>query len=263
MPDSTTREHFQHDGHAASRGLGEVPAWDAHDRQVLRFYGFFKEAVVESNLENERVRHIFFYYYLEDDTCQVVERKAENSGIPQGQLIRRHRFPGPSGDYLTPEDLQVGMDLPVYGRCLHLTDCDPFTRDYYAEAGMEQGMPEEAEVDAFQRTQQQMKGHSFLLPKSYEKNYAEVMMGGGHVNADMQQFLEYDRKVLRFYAVMDDLSTPTYERRPFILLFFLADDQIEIREVYPYNCGRDSFPIFFRKGKMPRGKQQLMGPQAH
>ena len=51
------------------------------------------------------------------------------------------------------------------------------------------------------------------------------MLGGGHINADMQQFLEMDRKVLRFHCIMDDLSTPQFERRPFQILFFLADDQ--------------------------------------
>ena len=55
--------------------------------------------------------------------------------------------------------------------------------------------------------------------------YSEVMLGGGHINADMQQFLEMDRKVLRFHCIMDDLSTPQFERRPFQILFFLADDQ--------------------------------------
>jgi Ca2+-binding EF-hand superfamily protein len=88
------------------------------------------------------------------------------------------------------------------------------------------------------------------------------MLGGGHINADMQQFLENDKKVLRFYAVMDDLQTPQFERRPFVLLFFLADDQVEIRELYPLNCGRDNFPIFFRKGKLPAGPYQVDGPQS-
>jgi len=32
----------------------ELPAWDAFDRHVLRFSGYFKEGVVEANLENFR-----------------------------------------------------------------------------------------------------------------------------------------------------------------------------------------------------------------
>merc|ERR1719345_497792 len=58
------------------------------------------------------------------------------------------------------------------------------------------------------------------------------------------------------------MNTPQYERRPFTLLFFLADDTVEIREQYPLNCGRDNFPIFFRRGKLQRGKVASLGPQS-
>merc|ERR550514_584056 len=95
--------------------------------------------------------------------------------------------------------------------------------------------------------------------RTYEKLYREVQLGGGHINKDMQQFMECDRKVCRFYAVYDDLATPQYERRPFNILYFLSDHTVEIRELYPLNCGRDSFPIFYRRARMPKtGK--LTGP---
>eukprot|EP00439_Symbiodinium_sp_Y106_P079369 s477_g18.t1 len=106
------------------------------------------------------------------------------------------------------------------------------------------------------------KNHAPVQPRTYEKVYREVMLGGGHINADMQQFLENDKRVLRFFAVLDDVFTPQFERRPFTIMFFLADDMIEIREQYPLNCGRDNFPIFFRKGKMPMGAYKVEGPQA-
>lgn len=51
--------------------------------QVLRFYGYFQEAVTESNIENHRVRRVVLMYYLEDDSVQVTEPKQDNSGIPQ------------------------------------------------------------------------------------------------------------------------------------------------------------------------------------
>jgi hypothetical protein len=51
--------------------------------QVLRFYGYFKESVVESNIENHRVRKVVLYYYLEDDSLHVAEPRQDNSGIPQ------------------------------------------------------------------------------------------------------------------------------------------------------------------------------------
>lgn len=54
--------------------------------QVLRFYGYFKESVVESNMENHRIRKVILYYYLEDDSMHVAEPRQDNSGIPQVRL---------------------------------------------------------------------------------------------------------------------------------------------------------------------------------
>eukprot|EP00929_Paragymnodinium_shiwhaense_P075598 TRINITY_DN3866_c0_g3_i1.p1 TRINITY_DN3866_c0_g3~~TRINITY_DN3866_c0_g3_i1.p1 ORF type:complete len:773 (+),score=195.26 TRINITY_DN3866_c0_g3_i1:58-2319(+) len=239
-----------------------LPAWDALDRHVLRFYGFFKEAVIETNLETERVRKATIYYYLEDDTCEINEKKGENSGMQQGKIVRRHRFPGMSGGYLHWEDLQVGGLLHIYGRAIRLTECDAFTRQFYAGQGIQQADMEDDEEDAFGMSLP-AKGGYHGMQKSAEKQFREVMIGGGHVNANMQQFLEWDKKVCRFYAVLDDMTKPEFERRPFIILYFLADDQVEIRELYPLNSGRDNFPIFFRKGPLERGPLRVRNPMEH
>ena len=50
---------------------------------MLRWYGYFKEAVTESAVENFRVRKVVIFFYLEDNSCQVVEPKEDNSGLPQ------------------------------------------------------------------------------------------------------------------------------------------------------------------------------------
>lgn len=262
LPESQTRAAFKHSS-MNQQEYQAVPAWDALDRHVLRFNGYFKEAVVETNLENYRVRKVVVLYYLEDDTLQVTEPKQDNSGIPQGTFIRRHRFPGATGGYLTAQDLRIGMDLNIYGKTIRLTNCDPFTRDYFNHLGIELDEPRPEETDPFLATRQQLTvKKEAKQPRTAEKIYREVMLGGGHINADMQQFLEQDRKVLRFYAVLDDMNTPIFERRPFTILSFLADDTMEIRELYPLNCGRDNFPIFFKRGKMTHGAVEVRGPQA-
>lgn len=243
---SEAQETYQ----AAAREHTQAPAWDVLDRHVLRFYGYFQEAVIEANLENVRTRQCVIYYYLEDDTCQVTERKVDNSGIPQGQLLRRHRFPGPTGGYLTWEDLRVGSEVLIYGRSIQLTDCDAYTRAYYASRDQEQDAAIPIEPDAFAMTKPKNEG-GFGIKKS------ELSEKG---IKDCTQFMEWDRKVCRFFAVVDDLSTPEFERRPFILLYFLADDTCEIREQYPLNCGRDNYPIFCRRCRLPKGPVQVRGP---
>jgi len=45
------------------------------DRQVLRFYGYFKEGCVETPLEAFRIRKLNFFFYLEDDSIEITEKK--------------------------------------------------------------------------------------------------------------------------------------------------------------------------------------------
>ena len=67
------------------RGAGcDLPAWVAFDRQVLCFDAFFQEAVYEKREEQFRIRNCKVYFYLEDDSIQVIEPRSKNSGVPQG-----------------------------------------------------------------------------------------------------------------------------------------------------------------------------------
>ncbi len=56
---------------------------------MIRFYGYFKESVVESKLENYRIRKLVIYYYLDDNTVMISEPKEMNSGAPQGVFLKR------------------------------------------------------------------------------------------------------------------------------------------------------------------------------
>lgn len=247
-----------------TKDFDELPAWDALDRHVLRWYGYFKEAVSECNLENYRVRRVIMYYYLEDDTMQVSEPRIDNSGIPQGNLIRRHRIPrqeAMGSGHILAEDIRVGMELHLYGRTIKVIDCDAFTRAYAIDNGYEHGDALEIPTDNFMTALATRQNVEAVKPRSYEKIYREALMGGGHINANQQQFMENDRMVCRFYAVMDDTLTAQYERRPCTIFAFLADDTVEIREQYPLNCGRDNFPRFFKRGPLEKsGKNKVYGP---
>lgn len=52
---------------------------------------------------------------------------------------------------MSPADLHVGDELHIYGRVIALTDCDPFTRSYYEQAGDEQAPQQPGEEDNFQK----------------------------------------------------------------------------------------------------------------
>ena len=74
------------------------------------------------------------------------------------------------------------------------------------------------------------------------KEFLEKALGGGRV-ASQKQFLDNDRKVLRFFAKSEDM--------PFIVHYYLADDTVEIREVHFANDGRDSFALLLKRQKLP------------
>lgn len=77
--------------------------------QVLRFYGYFKESVVESRLENYRIKKVMLYYYLEDKSIMIIEPKEQNSGMPQGSFLKRQMVLKSDGmNPFMPEDFSVG-----------------------------------------------------------------------------------------------------------------------------------------------------------
>jgi len=70
---------------------------------------------------------------------QVLEPKTHNSGIPQGQIIRRHKIPLPKpceNQYFTLEHFNVGCDVNLYGKTFYVCGCDGFTRSFLNRLGI-------------------------------------------------------------------------------------------------------------------------------
>uniref|UniRef100_A0A0G4HB78 Calmodulin n=1 Tax=Chromera velia CCMP2878 TaxID=1169474 RepID=A0A0G4HB78_9ALVE len=257
LPCSTTRAAFP----VTEKDTVQHPTWRAFEHQTLRFFGYFKEHVDESPVENHRVRRLILYYHLEDDTIEVLEPRVDNAGSPQGTLVRRHRVPHTKtgdlktkdGKYVCQEDLVIGKTVSLYGKEIQLVDCDQFTRQWYESQGkVKQPASSECPPDEAVQSRLKAEQRNPLMPMTYEKRYREQMLGGGHLNVGMQQFMEYDKKVCRFWAVLDETAEPVFERRLFEIFFFLADDNVEVREVLQTNSGRDGlgFSVWFRKGKL-------------
>ena len=89
-----------------------------------------------SQVESKPIRKCLVYYYLEDDCLHVFEPAEENSGLPQGCLVRRHRVPKSDESYYGMADLQIGADIDVYRKMIHIYDCDDFTRKTLTERGL-------------------------------------------------------------------------------------------------------------------------------
>ena len=99
--------------------------------QVLRWYGYFKEAVTESAVENFRVRKVVIFFYLEDNSCQVVEPKEDNSGLPQVLLCLALSLalscpvPCPASSSALPQVLHVPTSSPPLPQVLPCSTHSP------------------------------------------------------------------------------------------------------------------------------------------
>jgi Ca2+-binding EF-hand superfamily protein len=221
------------------------PKWLKYDRQVLRYHLYFKEAVNESRLENYRIRKVTLYYYLEDDTIHMAEPKQVNSGLPQGMFLKRQQIFKSDGTLYKPADIVVGTELTLNSRTFKCVDMDAKTRKYLTEeAGVEAGEALPYPSDRYMQILAKAKVHPVQKSNKVDT---------------LKRFLDNDRKVLRFYCMWDDTATHFGTIRKFILHYFLADNTLEVREVYGANCGRDPYPLLLsRKPLIKRNGQRLL-----
>ncbi|KAH7826937.1 putative EF-hand domain-containing protein 1 [Monocercomonoides exilis] len=219
-----------------------TPAFIAFDRKVLRFFAYYQEGVTESRLETFRYHKVKIYCYLEDDSMQINETRQDCSGIPQGTKLRRHQFPkaGTTGEYLKWEDLNIGLDIEIYGVVYHIVDCDKFTRNFLNRVGIEVPEPEEWPHDAWEEDMEARKPH----PRHTAAQDPEKLA--------LRQFLKNDRKVLRFYCVWDDRIESFGDLRTFVLQYYLSDDTIQVIEMKRSNSGYLDFPQFVRRTRIPK-----------
>ena len=215
--------------------------------QVLRFYAYFKEGVVERPDETWRLRKCTMYYYLEDDTLQVSEPKVDNSGLPQGIFLRRHRVKNAEGDGVTFKDLVVGTDLELYSRVFHIIGCDGFTREFLASNGIAAAENGEYPAEPFIKS-----NATRLAATKQRRSNTETSNTFFSVGIKNSNFFENDRKVLRFFGTWDDTTSLFGDQRAFILHYYLSNDTIEVLELQKRNSGRDPFPLLLHRMKLPK-----------
>ncbi|XP_054413606.2 EF-hand domain-containing protein 1 isoform X2 [Pongo abelii] len=214
-----------------------IPAHVAFDKKVLKFDAYFQEDVPMSTEEQYRIRQVNIYYYLEDDSMSVIEPVVENSGIPQGKLIKRQRLAkNDRGDHYHWKDLNRGINITIYGKTFHVVDCDQFTQVFLESQGIELNPPEKMALDPYTELRKQPL-RKYVTPSDFDQ---------------LKQFLTFDKQVLRFYAIWDDTDSMYGECRTYIIHYYLMDDTVEIREVHERNDGRDPFPLLMNRQRMPK-----------
>jgi hypothetical protein len=94
-------------------------------------------------------------------------------------------------------------------------------------------------------------------PDPYETHRKEILSRmkatrPSEANLTLKQFLENDRRVLRFYCVWDDRTSVFGDLRHMVVHYYLSDDTIEIKESIPANSGREANPSFLRRCRLPK-----------
>ena len=230
------------------------PQWLKFDKVVLKFKGYFNEHVTESAYENWKIRPCTLLYYLDDDTFHIIEDKYENSGMPQGNLIKKRRvniWDKPIKSPVDWRDINIGQNLYIYGKKFRICDCDKFTLEYYTRNGIVLNPPENIPTIDYSVRYKDVDFNKIKKDIAYIKEYNEVALGGGHPNGGLRQFLDNDRKVLSFDIVWYD-SIYDKEEKKYKLNYYLSDNQAEVCEIKVNNSGKDPFPRLLKKSKLPK-----------
>jgi len=228
-----------------------LPQWLKFDKNCLRFEGYFDEHVNESAHENWKIRPVQILYYLDDDSLQIIEHKTENSGMPQGDLLKRHRALYDDKSNVRWQDINLGKELYIYGKKFRVCSCDKFTQDFYAQNGIKLNQPEKVPEIDFSEKYKNVDYEKIKKIIADSKEFTEVSLKGGHPNRGLKQFLENDRKVLSFDIIWYDEKYDKEEKK-YKLNYYLADNQAEVCEIKINNSGKDPFPRLLRKSKLPK-----------
>ncbi|XP_072389050.1 EF-hand domain-containing family member C2-like isoform X1 [Diabrotica undecimpunctata] len=271
----------------------------ANDKKVLHFQGYWDD---QKTLYGY-IHHLEIRYYLADDTIEIKELQAEAGGEPAFMFLRRGKLPklykdlaAPGHDsnytvlnvlgsalgnrryimdpldcgketidYYCEKDLSIGAILNCYGRKIVLTDCDSFTRAYYAE---KYGISEFTPLQ-IPDSQQLFK----IIPPPKQRELPPWNGFGTHEDSaqncitvepkapfkDFKKFLMYDRDgldshILRFAARMKS-KIPENCDRNFIISYYLTDDTMAIFETARKNSGFKTSCFLSRcKVKLPGQK---------
>ncbi|XP_015587754.1 EF-hand domain-containing protein 1 [Cephus cinctus] len=208
-----------------------VPHYAKFAQKCLCFKAFFRQGIFNSPDEHFRIRHVNIIYFLEDDTILVSEPPVDNAGFKQGKLVRRERIvKNIHGDYYHWKDLNVGIDIAIYGVVYHTVDCDLFTREFLCSQGIDVGDKEELPPDPYiQFRAAKSKASSCVTPVADDPR---------------RRFLEYDGMVLSFDAIWND---DFYQ-----VMYFLTDDTVAVREIHRPNDGKDPVAMLLKRTKLPK-----------
>lgn len=264
----------------------KLPKFLEHDRRVLLFNAYYEEDVLQSAIESKRLHICEIYFYVEDGTIEIIQKKQENSGIPQGVFLRRSKVvkpnktlnDEPSSNPFSPDkyygidDLKIGNQVEIYCRKFHIVNCNESTKKYVVEShGWHQvdivplPLPRDRFAEANKAKMMRESGVPGLDRKRKMNDLKEVMesmLGKQTSQTDRGMFLAAGQNTLCFDSVWDDRARLYGDVQFFRVFYYLADDSIEILPVHNKNDGRDRFAKLLKRSKLPKDGKLPPGDDA-
>ena len=243
----------------------KLPSFIEHDRRVLLFTAYYDEDVHESAIiEEKRIHTCELYFYVEDGTMEIIESKQENSGIVQGRFLRRSKVAKPGGNsssYYEIDDLKIGSQVVIYSRTFYIASCNESTKEFVIthhgwDAEDIESIPIPLDRFAETKAAESKDAKSDRRRKMNDlKQVMESMLGKETSMTDRGMFLENGTDALCFHVLWDDRDRLYGEIQYFRLLYYLADDTVEIVRDNAKNDGAKNdgpFLKLLKRSKLPK-----------
>lgn len=219
-PATTTADLHATRRKEATTAGGYVASWEELHDGVLRFEAYVREEAPTTTY-GYRILRCLVSFWLADDSLAVASLD-HATGHYQGSLLKRGRVPragGPAKQHITADMLNVGEVIDIHGRRYTLINCDGQTASLLASLGTTVPPPLELPPDPSADAKPATTAQAPLV---------DVNRAPGRKRDPLRQFIENEKKVLRWFAVWDARGTPNGELRRLELLYFLADDTLEV-----------------------------------
>lgn len=232
-----------------AEGRSEMSTW-----HILTLNAYWKEELQTGNYPY-RIREFILLYYTDDDTLEIREKRKANSGLPQGQFVKKHKVAkGTDGSFYTARDLQPGKSISVYGRVFHILSCgDAVTRDTLSKLGVDVSVEQTAPRSPEDIETEKRNASVDVAANRQFKDYNETMLGGNGVQVrKLGAFLDFGTTPpLKFLSVWrDDRMYGDLNR--YTISFYLEDRTFKIIDDVHGNEGKGPFTTMLKRQKIPK-----------
>lgn len=229
--------------------------------KVCKFYAYF--------IDNypKRVHKVEIFYYLIDNTIEIIEPNIPNFGLIQGKILKRQQVPNTKPNsmnrYVSIADFLAGCEVCIFQCNYIITNCDVATLHYLQnELQISFGNPindnEIPQIDIEVCYSPSRLPNTLLnqyKSPNTNTNTSSKLVSSLYFTEESKAFYLYDKQVLRFYGLWDTTSQLYGSRVLLSIHYYLADNKMEVIPIHERNSGLDNLGTVLLK------KQKVMKPK--